>query len=40
MIEKLDSKFMEFDTNHVNTVCKYGNAELLEDEFKDFQVKI
>ena len=31
---------MQFENNHVNTACKYGNAESLKDEFMDLQVKV
>ena len=31
---------MEFEAQHVNTVCKYGSAESLEDKFKVFQTKV
>ena len=31
---------MEFEAQHVNTVFKYGSAELLQDEFVAFQTKV
>ena len=31
---------MQFENHHVNTACKYGNAESLKDEFKAFQAKV
>ena len=40
VIDKVDSKFMEFEAQHVNTVFKYGSAELLQDEFDAFQTKV
>ena len=40
VIEKVDSKFREFEAQHVNTVCKYDSAESFKDEFKAFQAKV
>ena len=38
--ERLDLKCAKFENINLNTVCKYGNVESLEDEFKAFQVKV
>ena len=38
--EKLTFKFPEIERNHVETECKCGDIESLEDELKSSQVKI